>query len=216
MATQGAGGALAGGALFPATSCTAAPPPPAARAAAREGGAPPPGSKRKSSGAARAGGAQPALLPQPQQGTWSIKQWKKLPEPQRNKTHWDYLLEEMAWLSKDFREERTWKQALARKCVKAVSRWHTDQTSLDNKSNRSLELQTRRLAAHVANEVLTLWGQIGRVVHYKHEQALESKRQEARNAQLDFLVGQTARYTDFLFFLRRGERGLNLTYAPPN
>ena len=60
-------------------------------------------------------------LVQPQQATWSIKQWKKLQEPQRNKTHWDYVLQEMEWLSKDFREERQWKIALARKAVKAAS-----------------------------------------------------------------------------------------------
>ena len=69
------------------------------------------------------------------QGTWNIKQWKKVQEPGRNKTHWDYLLQEMEWLSKDFREERQWKVALAKKAVKAVSRWHTER-ALDEKSGR--------------------------------------------------------------------------------
>ena len=52
--------------------------------------------------------------------TWNIRQWKKVQEPGRNKTHWDYLLQEMEWLSKDFREERQWKVALARKAVKEL------------------------------------------------------------------------------------------------
>ena len=52
-------------------------------------------------------------------GVWNIKQWKKVQEPGRNKTHWDYLLQEMEWLSKDFREMQ--KVALARKAAGCVS-----------------------------------------------------------------------------------------------
>jgi hypothetical protein len=42
----------------------------------------------------------------------------KVPEMPRNKTHWDYLLDEMVWLSTDFREERKWKIAMAKKIAK--------------------------------------------------------------------------------------------------
>jgi hypothetical protein len=34
--------------------------------------------------------------------------------PQRRKTHWDTLLQEMSWLASDFMEERKWKLATAR------------------------------------------------------------------------------------------------------
>ena len=34
--------------------------------------------------------------------------------------HWDYLLEEMAWLANDFRMEKKWKMALARKTARMV------------------------------------------------------------------------------------------------
>ena len=96
------------------------------------------------------GSAGPAALTSPsptagpQQATWSIKQWKKQPEPQRNKTHWDYLLEEMEWLSKDFREERQWKVALARKAVKAVSKWHQDRERSERDGDRSTEVHLKR------------------------------------------------------------------------
>jgi len=39
----------------------------------------------------------------------------QIQEPPRNKTHWDYLLEEMRWLAADFAQERKWKRAAARK-----------------------------------------------------------------------------------------------------
>lgn len=36
-------------------------------------------------------------------------------EPPRPKVHWDYLCEEMQWLSADFAQERRWKRGVARK-----------------------------------------------------------------------------------------------------
>nr|GAT59655.1 predicted protein [Mycena chlorophos] len=58
-------------------------------------------------------------------GRWSFRQPKK----QRgvgglNKTHWDYLLDEMKWMRTDFREERKWKLALAYNISTAVLEWH--------------------------------------------------------------------------------------------
>ncbi|RPD66336.1 hypothetical protein L226DRAFT_557464 [Lentinus tigrinus ALCF2SS1-7] len=56
---------------------------------------------------------------------WGFRQ----PRKQRglgglNKTHWDYLLDEMKWMRTDFREERRWKIALARMLALAVVEWH--------------------------------------------------------------------------------------------
>ena len=86
-----------------------------------------------------------------------FKQWKKQPEPGRNKTHWDYLLQEMEWLSKDFREERQWKVALARKAVKAVTRWHQEREASGAKGPKSMEFQQKKLAAAISREVLELF-----------------------------------------------------------
>ena len=69
---------------------------------------------------------------------------------------------------------------------------------LEMKSSRSEEVQSRKLASAVAREVLDLWSQVARVVQYKQDQRSEQRRQELRNQQLDFLVGQTARYTDLI------------------
>ena len=104
----------------------------------------------------------------------------------------------MEWLSKDFREERQWKVALARKCVKAVSRFHQERSQTESKGSRSAETQARKVASLISREVLDVWGQVGRVVAYKHDQRLEKAKHEARDKHLDFLVGQTARYTALL------------------
>lgn len=49
------------------------------------------------------------------EGFWSMKRLSKVPEPIRPKVLWDYLCEEMQWLSADFAQERRWKRGVARK-----------------------------------------------------------------------------------------------------
>ena len=49
------------------------------------------------------------------EGLWAAKRLPKVQEPPRQKTQWDYLLEEMQWLATDFAQERRWKRASARK-----------------------------------------------------------------------------------------------------
>lgn len=49
------------------------------------------------------------------EGLWSTKRLPKVQEPSRNKAHWDYVLEEMAWLATDFAQEQRWKKGVAKK-----------------------------------------------------------------------------------------------------
>lgn len=48
-------------------------------------------------------------------GLWPERRLPRVMEPPRPKTHWDYLLEEMAWLAQDFAHERKWKKQAAKK-----------------------------------------------------------------------------------------------------
>jgi SNF2 family DNA or RNA helicase len=41
--------------------------------------------------------------------------------PKREKTHWDYLLEEMKWLANDFHEERKWKYCAAEQLARSAA-----------------------------------------------------------------------------------------------
>jgi hypothetical protein len=49
------------------------------------------------------------------EGLWSIKRLPKLVEPERAKSHWDFLLDEVVWMATDFQQERRWKGNAARK-----------------------------------------------------------------------------------------------------
>ncbi|ELR01960.1 hypothetical protein GMDG_05133 [Pseudogymnoascus destructans 20631-21] len=54
---------------------------------------------------------------------WSLRQPKRSPEPIRPTTHWDELLKEARWMRTDFREERKWKTALARRAAWECAAW---------------------------------------------------------------------------------------------
>ena len=107
-----------------------------------------------------AGPAAPVTPSQPQQALWAIKTYKKAAEPQRNKSHWDYLLEEAEWLSKDFKEERAWKVALAKKAGRAVAKAFADRERAKANGVLSDSARQRKLAAQISKEVLALWTQV--------------------------------------------------------
>ena len=57
-------------------------------------------------------------------GMWSAKRMPKAGEPAREKSHHDYMLEEMQWLANDFKAEAKWKRANAKKIARAVEKYH--------------------------------------------------------------------------------------------
>ncbi|KAJ5569848.1 uncharacterized protein N7459_009278 [Penicillium hispanicum] len=48
---------------------------------------------------------------------WPLRQMKRAPEPPRQGSHWDVLLDHVKWMRTDFREERKWKIAAAKSCA---------------------------------------------------------------------------------------------------
>ncbi|KAJ2676156.1 chromatin modification- protein VID21, partial [Coemansia sp. RSA 1285] len=57
-------------------------------------------------------------------GKWSFLQPHKHRAPPRSKAHWDYLLDEMAWMHDDFAEERKLRIAMARMISSFVMDYH--------------------------------------------------------------------------------------------
>ncbi|RKF79566.1 Chromatin modification-related protein eaf-1 [Golovinomyces cichoracearum] len=68
---------------------------------------------------------------------WSLRQPKRSVEPIRTKTHWDILLQEVAWMRTDFKEERKWKKTVARNMAAACAEW----VSSDQYCRRSLQVK---------------------------------------------------------------------------
>ncbi|CAN6451944.1 unnamed protein product [Victoria cruziana] len=119
-------------------------------------------------------------------------------EPRRCKTHWDHVLAEMVWLSKDFEAERKWKLAQAKKVAIRASKGFLDQAIRGEKKVKEEEHRLRKVAANISKEVKKFWVKIEKLVLYKHQLELEERKKRALDKQLDILLGQTERYSTML------------------
>lgn len=140
-------------------------------------------------------------------GLWSLKKLTRVTEPPRPKTHRDYLLEEMQWLAGDFAQERRWKRALAKKLARTVVRFHEEQKQKEERAKKEELSKLRRIAANIAKEVKYFWTNIEKVVQFKQQSLAEEKRKKALDKQLNYIVDQTEKYSDWL------SRGLNNSIA---
>ncbi|XP_029933254.1 helicase SRCAP isoform X2 [Myripristis murdjan] len=149
------------------------------------------------------------------EGFWSMKRLTRLTEPVRPKVHWDYLCEEMQWLSADFAQERRWKRGVARKVVRMVMRHHEELRQKEEKAKRDEHAKIRRVASSIAKEVRAFWSSVEKVVQYKQQSRLEEKRKKALDLQLDFIVGQTEKYSDLLSQSLAPTRPTETVTSPP-
>ncbi|XP_063359970.1 helicase domino, partial [Cydia amplana] len=128
-------------------------------------------------------------------GLWAERRLPRVCEPPRPKTHWDYLLEEMAWLAQDFAHERKWKKQAAKKCARAVQKYFQDKAAAAQKAEKAQELQLRRIAAFAAKEIRTFWLNVEKLVEWKRSRRVERARKEALDEQLSIIVDRTERYS---------------------
>lgn len=132
------------------------------------------------------------------EGLWTEKRLPKQMEPARPKAHWDYLLEEMVWLAADFAQERKWKKAAAKKCAKMVQKYFQDKANAAQKAEKAQEAHLKRVAAFIAKEVKMFWGNVEKLVEYKHHTKIEEKRKKALDQHLSFIVDQTEKFSQQL------------------
>ncbi|XP_037869142.1 helicase domino isoform X2 [Bombyx mori] len=128
-------------------------------------------------------------------GLWSERRLPRVLEPPRPKTHWDYLLEEMAWLAQDFAQERKWKKQAARKCARAVQKYFQDKALAAQKAEKAQEMQLKKIAAFAAKEIRTFWSNVEKLVEWKRVRRVERARKEALDEQLSYIVDRTERYS---------------------
>ncbi|KAJ0985563.1 hypothetical protein J5N97_003919 [Dioscorea zingiberensis] len=119
-------------------------------------------------------------------------------EPPRPKAHWDHVLEEMVWLSKDFESERKWKLAQAKKVAVRASKSILDHATRGEKKVKEEEQRMRKVALNISKDVKKFWVKIEKLVLYKHQLELEERKKKALDKQLNFLLGQTERYSTML------------------
>lgn len=123
------------------------------------------------------------------------------------KSHWEHLLAEMTWLAKDFEKERRWKLGQAKRWALKASKVQLDVEARDQKRVRDEESRVRKLASGIAKEVRKFWAKIEKLVQYKHSARAEETKKKALDKHLDFLVGQTERYSTMLAADLQGRPG---------
>ncbi|XP_050371450.1 protein PHOTOPERIOD-INDEPENDENT EARLY FLOWERING 1 isoform X2 [Argentina anserina] len=119
-------------------------------------------------------------------------------EPKRPKAHWDHVLEEMIWLSKDFESERKWKLNQAKKVALRASKGMLDHATRGEKKMKEEEQRMKKVALNMSKDVKKFWLKIEKLVLYKHQMELDEKKKKALDKQLEFLLGQTERYSTML------------------
>ena len=119
-------------------------------------------------------------------------------EPLRNRAHWDHVLDEALWLAADVRAERAWKRAAARRLAVEAQRAVRARVAARQRAARDAEARLRRVAARAARGVRRFWRQIEKLAEYKHRSVLEKRSARSMNRHLDFIVGQTEKYSSLL------------------
>ncbi|VDO94876.1 unnamed protein product, partial [Heligmosomoides polygyrus] len=102
-------------------------------------------------------------------GLWSAQRLPLCVEPPRNKTHWDYVLEEMKWMATDFRMERQFKRNVARKVAKFIFRLRSP---------------------YKTKMIRDFWQSVDKVVEHRAQEILEAKKRKALDAHMAFIVGE--------------------------
>ena len=130
--------------------------------------------------------------------TFSSKPLPAFPEPKRTKAHWDYLMDEMVWLSKEFQKERKWKQSQCRKFARLVERSKLDVESRRITREEQQKLAIRRKASDLSKMVMTWWSKVERVVVHKQQNEVEKIEKSRLDRRLDRLVAKTERCSKML------------------
>eukprot|EP01122_Echinamoeba_exundans_P000089 TRINITY_DN10072_c0_g1_i1.p1 TRINITY_DN10072_c0_g1~~TRINITY_DN10072_c0_g1_i1.p1 ORF type:complete len:2057 (+),score=467.34 TRINITY_DN10072_c0_g1_i1:166-6336(+) len=131
-------------------------------------------------------------------GQLSAKRIPKPAEPPRTTAHWDYVLKEMAIMAVDYREERKWKMAACKKTARLVQKWHQDKWRDQLRQRREAEASKRELARWITRQVRNWWREVEEFIKLRHQNVLEEKKKQAMDKHLDFLVGQTEKYSEML------------------
>ncbi|KQK08524.1 protein PHOTOPERIOD-INDEPENDENT EARLY FLOWERING 1 isoform X1 [Brachypodium distachyon] len=119
-------------------------------------------------------------------------------EPRKPKAHWDHVLGEMVWLAKEFESERKWKLSMAKKIAQRANMGIVDQATKDEKKQKEGEHRLRKVALNISKDVKKFWTKIEKLVLYKNQLEVEERKKKALDKQLDFLLGQTERYSTML------------------
>ncbi|VDK63136.1 unnamed protein product, partial [Onchocerca ochengi] len=132
------------------------------------------------------------------QGLWTASRLPMIEMPPRNKTHWDYLLEEMRWMAIDFRQERTFKRQAAKKFSSQIARMLRDREQEKERSEQRAIREAKRVCALIAKMVRDFWQNVDKVVDLRAQEIIESMKRKALDQQLEMMVGHADKLSEMV------------------
>uniref|UniRef100_A0A0K0DB73 Helicase ATP-binding domain-containing protein n=1 Tax=Angiostrongylus cantonensis TaxID=6313 RepID=A0A0K0DB73_ANGCA len=144
-------------------------------------------------------------------GLWTASRLPLCVAPPRNKTHWDYVLEEMKWMATDFRMERQFKRNVARKIAAAIQKQKRDDEIDQERAHLRSIRDGKRICASIAKMVRDFWQSVDKVVEHRAQEILESKKRKALDAHMAFIVGEADKLSSMVQEGLAQDRGASKT-----
>ncbi|KAL2641240.1 hypothetical protein R1flu_008827 [Riccia fluitans] len=107
-------------------------------------------------------------------------EWAKrspTPGPMRRLSHWEYVLQEMAWMANDFMQERLWKLASASQ----FSRWIAQQRGQSDFQKAEIKRRQKRVARVLANAVNEFWRLVESTMYRDNSVAVTSFQSQGQD-----------------------------------
>ena len=116
----------------------------------------------------------------------------------QGKIHWDFVLEEMVWLAGVVQQEVKTKKVNAKKCAMMIQKHFKDKELAVARAERTREANLKKIALTMAREVKTFWSNVNKLFEYRLKIKLDSKKKEALDQHLNFIVDKTEKYSSLL------------------
>ncbi|RHY34953.1 hypothetical protein DYB32_000519 [Aphanomyces invadans] len=108
--------------------------------------------------------------------------------------HWDFLLQEMQWMSTDFAQERKWRHRKAKTLSLSVAGYHNKKATANVRTQQQEEQARKRFAAKIGRDVKKFWLKVDKLVAHEVKTTEEEKQKALMESQLQFLLQQTEKY----------------------
>lgn len=134
-------------------------------------------------------------------GLWTTKKLPKVALPVRQKNNWDFMLEEVEWMARDFRAESRLHRQLAKKASLAVKKYFREKEQEKEKLIKEAEMEKRRKAQAVAKIVKDFWKKMRTIGEHLLQKKIDSEEAKEHNTTmsiwLDSMPGNETKKQEF-------------------
>ena len=110
-------------------------------------------------------------------------------EPEKNKTHWDILLDEMKWMEGDFETERRKKRKLGLNYAKAAKKHINSKQTEELKNIKRQEQNMQKRYLNLSRAVKNYWIKIDKITNYNYNtQYNKEKIIQQQNRLMNFIA----------------------------